>query len=188
MEEKFDNPIRYQAVSEFNNEILVARRKSFNRNVSISGLISTIFFISTLYALSISVSSPPLVRIVLLVFAIHNICWCIYFFNKSERNIKNAHKTITYTFYENSIEIVKSNGDNNKSKLIVKCLYENASLRQDVAVNEFDAYLELSCRPKAGIRIIQFFPKNIISSEELNNLIQFLKLKLGNKYVTKTSE
>ncbi|WP_413853578.1 hypothetical protein [Candidatus Ruminimicrobium bovinum] len=141
MEEKSENPIRFQFVSEFNNEVLVARRKNLNKKLGFLLLVCSIFFILPIFAI-IFVSKDPSTFAALgfLGFTIFSIGSSVYYFTKNERNIKNADKTITYTFYEDFVEIIKNSGNKNKKgKLIASCLYKNSFSTQTVAkITEFD--------------------------------------------------
>lgn len=87
------------------NDENIKKSKKLKKGLLISGIISII-----LGCLSIVVGVGMLIFAALLFsgYALFYFGSSIFYFNYGKPKIKNANKTITYTFYEKSLEIIKN--------------------------------------------------------------------------------
>lgn len=190
MEENTEKAL-FEIFVPYNNEIMTASRKKARKGLGIGLMVSSLFFV----ALSIlaSTGKKPSTFAIVLFGVIAVICVgvgvTLLFLKPS--NPKNDGKNIKYRFYKDYLNINQdTNLEKKKSKVLSACLYRPYKNKQYVwKIYEYKDRIQLAIYtgtyngfPQYSHQII---PKSVLSPEELNALILFLKAKIGEDYLEK---
>ena len=189
MEENLEKN-NFEMTVPYNNEVLVADRKKTKLTGGIFLVVTALIMLAL--AIGCAVSGGETWEILLFaIFTVLLLTGAIAMFCTIKPSKRNENKVFKFLFHDDGLQVVQQNGlTDPKARMIENCLYRRYQNKQFVAsITEKDDRIIISIYTGTINGAPQYkkhsIPKSILSDEELTNLIDFLKEKVGSDYKVK---